>query len=190
MSDARQLALDSYRSIRQIHHETFLQLTRLKAAVARDRDIESATDAIGVLKKSFDMVKDLKMEVDKATEQLEKVVCALYMRGDSIGEPIRGMWVTGSPGGKTRLKLPSKQSPEYTKFLKDIGVDGPSASAGLVRPHWPSVQEYLNKLEEEGAKLPAGVADPNQSETEFAVRCVFHRDVDLDSLCEGDLNVD
>lgn len=175
--------------MRQLHHETYLNLTRLKAEVGKSLDIEATTDAIGVLKKSFDLIKDLKMEVDKCVQQLEKVTCALYIRSSSIGEPIRGQWVTGTPGGKSRLKLPPRNSPQYDKFLSAVGIAPSAIDSGMVRLHWPSVQEYLNVLEEQGKPMPPGI-EANESETEFGVRCLFHRDVDLDTLCEGEANVD
>ena len=172
--------------MKELHQEVYLTLGRLKSELIREKNLEDATDTIGVLKKTFDMIKDLKMEVDRCTEQMEKVVCALYIRSPIMGEPIRGEWVTGSPYPRSVFKFPSmKSDPEaYMNWMRQMGVPDDVIASGAVRPHYPSMVEHLNKLEAEGKQLPQNV-NPHDSGTEFGVRCVWHRDVDLDAMCVG-----
>lgn len=155
----------------------FLALTRAKAALVSQRDYVAAVDAIGALKRAEDLMRDLKAELGKSIAQLEKVACALYMRSPAIGQPVRGEWFTGTPGASSRMRLPKQGTPEHHELMQYLGV----ANDSLVKLHYPSIMSYLAGLEEAGKELPPHI-NPHESETDYTVRCVLHRDIDLDTI--------
>lgn len=125
--------------------------------------LEEAVDVGFLLREIAACADDLKKEVNHVKELLERVICIKWIANSlndvSKAGPIHGELATGSPDVKQAAVLPrQKDDPEgYDAFIKRIGVMGAARKFALVRPHWPTVIEYLSRLAEQGKPLPPGI---------------------------------
>ena len=185
MDDARQKALALYAQVKETHESVFVNMQRAKEAVRELQNLEQIVDVIAVLKKSDELLKDTKSQVAALTAKLQEIACKLYMQhgASNIGEPIRTEWVTGTPDIRVKPSLPSfKLNPTmFIAMCNDLGYPLEAGDAEMFRPHYPSVMTYLSKLQEQCKPMPAWV-DTNRSGSEFGVKCLWKRDVEIDDL--------
>lgn len=126
--------------------------------------LEDAVDLGFLLREIAACADDLKKEVNHVKELLERVICMKWIANSlndlSKAGPIHGELAIGIPDVKQAATLPrQKDDPEgYDAFIKRIGVMGAARKFGLVRPHWPTVIEYLSRLAEQGKPLPPGIS--------------------------------
>src|SRR5688572_16480374 len=98
--------LSLYNTIRKTHDETFITVKRLGEALAHSQDICECTNAVAVLKRCEEMLRDARTETERAIKAISKATCALYVRAGQIGQPIRTEWVTGTPDLKSVPRIP------------------------------------------------------------------------------------
>jgi hypothetical protein len=55
-------------------------------------------------------------------------------------------------------KIPTKGTPEYEEFLRNLGVPDSLIKSGLVCADFKGVTEYVTQLFGEGKKLPHGIS--------------------------------
>ncbi len=184
MDALRKRVLDVYAIAKQLHEEGFSNLARVRQDLANSPDLSQIVDVIAVLKKIEALLKDSKVETEKAIKQLSRGACMLYVKEGKIGETIRTDWICANPDSKTIPKMPrEKDDPEaYAAMAEHFGIP-----AGVpFRPHWPSMVEYCTSQEANFKPLPPGV-NPNDSSVEYTVVCRFHKDADVDTLLQRSL---
>ena len=181
METTREQALSIYAHIRSAHHQAFVEMDRLKTLVGKELEVGATCDAIGVLKRSEELLKSASYEVNQAIKQLSKVACALYLRDGNTGEPVRTEWLTATPDTKSVPTLPKRdKDPEkYAAMAEFFGV--PQSAWGVFRPHWPDMKEYITQCEAESKPLPPGI-DADTLKTEYVVICRWKKDVEPDTL--------
>ncbi len=113
---------------------------------------------------------DLRKEMTKVRQFIEKVTCMKWMQAsmnedpDKAAQPIRGELAIGTPQLKTMVVLPNREKDpvSFAKFMKRIGVFGSALKWNMVRVHWPAVIDYISHLNEKGRPLPPGI-NPSQT---------------------------
>ena len=128
---------------------------------------ETLVDIAFILRSMSEYCNDLRKEMDKNREFVEKIACMRWVQdslNDNTDSPIRGKLATGTPQLRQMASLPSqsKDPINYVKFMKRIGVFGQALKRGLVRTHWPSIVDYITELTEKGKPLPPGI-DPSKT---------------------------
>lgn len=145
----------------QCIYETILEC---RAAAVKQTN-EEVVDACYVLKRMSKFCDDLRKEMNRIRESLERIVCLRWIQ-ESLSQDISdveltiyGKLASAVPTIKTMTSLPNKdKNPEaYVKFMKKIGVSSVALSEGLTKLHWPSVVGYLTSLTEKGEPLPEGL---------------------------------
>ena len=182
MDTTRQQALSIYAKMQAMHHEAFIELGRLKSMVATELDIELTVDALALMKKSDELLKSARHELEQAITQLSKVACVLYVQKNLIGETIHTEWVNATPGSKPIPKLPryDKEPEQFKAMANYFGITEPMAYT-VWRPHWPTVQELLAICDQEGRPYPPGLDGPLTT-TQYTVTCRWNKGVDPDVL--------
>lgn len=177
---SRELALDVYRKSSAIHSEMYVMLSKLRDYAQSPQTIEDLTDVTYLLKKSHDLIHDLKKELDGAKTLLERTTCLIAITREQV-DKIRTDIVTGSPHLTMGANAPSmKKDPEkFFEFCEAIGVSREVAASDVFRLHWPGMKEYLTELQAKGEPLPAGI-DPDKTYPVYTLRCLPARGVDLD----------
>lgn len=122
-------------------------------------------DMAFLMRKAMELAEDLRKELRGTKEFLERFICLRWLvdakgvNDADVDMCIRGKLATGTPRVRTTASLPleTKDPKAYYAFMKRIGVFGQAIRRGLVRPHWPSVTDYLSDLMAQGKPLPPGI---------------------------------
>lgn len=180
--ELRGRSLDVYAQVQQMHQQTYVNLERMCARLGAAPNMEQAVDAIAMLKKTDDLVRDLKAEINKTIKKMSRVAVALYMRSELLGEPVRTDWVSGSMGTKSIPKIAKRsEDPEaYAAMCAHYGVpvDAP------FRPHWPDMVDAVTATERDLKPLPPGIKNVDDLGTEFVVTCRWKKGIEPDTLLQ------
>jgi hypothetical protein len=163
----------------KIHKETCIFLSEAREDVNRGRmPTADMVDFAYVLKKVAELHEDVRKELAKLEKTLDIAACARFVvESATAKEPnIKGELCTGTPAIVEMPKLPQRDSADYGKLMKHLGVD--AKAVDLVRLHWPTVESMVAGLQAEGRPLPPGLAG-QLTMTDSVVRKQPRRNVDL-----------
>lgn len=135
--------------------------------------VEEQADIEFVLYKVADLVKEMSKSVEKARKRRVYLMC-IFFASTGREEPIRTDYVTSTPKVTYIPRLPSatnaEQRSEFQELLRYFGVNEEAIVGDLLRPHWPSYLDFVEKCNEKGVALPPGVLPER-----FPVYDVIHR---------------
>jgi hypothetical protein len=154
----------------EVHASIYKLLLELKSG-ATIRSLPELVDLVYALKKSSELLDDVRKEVDQLKEFIERLACLAWLTQAS-GENVKTEYCTGTPDVKQMAKVPKPGTEEYVALMNHFGVD-PSSP---VRPHWPSMVERLSAELAEGKPLPPG-CDPASVYQVFRVKILKKRPV-------------
>jgi len=153
--------LDDFDTVEREHRLIYETILECQAFAIKNSN-EDVVDMCFTLKNMSKYCDDLRKEMNRVRESLERIVCLRWTQ-DSLNQDISdvevtitGKIATAVPTIKTMTSLPHKdKNPEaYVAFMKRIGVSSVALSEGLTIPHWPSVVGYITALAEKGEPLP------------------------------------
>jgi hypothetical protein len=157
--------LDVYETLKNLHSTAYILVSNIRDSLRGKQvsyNLKDATNFVYVMREIIRYCEDIRRELDAVRELLEQWGCAKYvvenLNDPGKSEPIRASLATGTPKIDIRAKLPKlKEDPDaYYALMEHLGVSKDDAEKGIVRPHWPKVQEYISLRATEGKPLPPG----------------------------------
>jgi hypothetical protein len=73
---------------------------------------------------------------------------------DKVDAEIVGEYAKGFVRESIQSKVPERGTKEYDELFEFLGLSKEAADDGLVRPHWPSVNEFLETKVANGEDVP------------------------------------
>ena len=111
------------------------------------------------LENAFDEVR----KDAKARKELVAKVLGVRVAQSSIEDPenpietpVRGLLCTASPKVQNRARIPGRRSDDYQPFMDHLGVPRETTELKILEPHYVAVNEWLDRLTQEGLPLPPG----------------------------------
>lgn len=150
--------------VRRNHKLRYGQIVKLRLKLSEGQLTQKErVDAAYILREMADVYDDLRKELRATQELITKMVCAAWIKDsetlspDSMNRSIRGELALGTPDIKFTANVPSaSKDPElYKKFMTAMGVD--ESLHGMIRPHWPSMREYISTELAAGHPPPPGI---------------------------------
>jgi hypothetical protein len=109
-------------------------------------------DAIYALKQTAKHVEDMRKELNKSLERLQKLGCLAMAQ---LPEPkLAGEWATGSPLITEQPYMPSHSDEGYPAFMQALGVSDELLQRGTVKPSFSGVQNLIASAAENGLPVP------------------------------------
>jgi len=107
------------------------------------------------------MFNELRKEV-KARKELCGSIAAYNLTRDAVQDPtirmaIEGKYATGTPDVKMQAALPRKDSDEYFKFCKQLGVPEEIIRQGILKLDWDAVTNFCTERLADGLPIPDGL---------------------------------
>lgn len=134
----------------------------LKEFDASEASLEVMADRIFDLKESYKYLDACRKDVDKVKELMEYTLCA-KMIATSCLDTVRTETVTATPRITMTAGLPAHGTPEYAQLVEKIPMN-------CMRPHWPSLCEWLTETQAAGKPLPEGLS-PEKTVPKFSISC-------------------
>lgn len=186
-SDKIRPLLAAYRRLHDEHMRTYATLIEERQTLNGSSvdDLAYLCDAIYLMKKSREVVEDIRKELDAFVRVAEKISSLLWLQEGS-GDSLTGAIAKGVPAPGVALSPPSKhKDPEaYAAIMNRLGVPEKFwKDCDVVKPHFPGLADYATMIMAEGGNLEPEFAVLKQTPT-FTVRTTKHRDVDVDALCK------
>jgi len=174
-----------YESIKEQFVDGYEEFSILRDEVRENKfNTEELVNRIYVLRECAKYLEDLRKETEGVVNIMEQMCCALYLiqhaNSPEKADPIRAPFATGTPKTMMRAKLPKlHEDPErYTQLLDHFGVSPDQAVKQVLRPHWPSMCQYLTDLAEQGMPVPAGIK-PGETYPVYSVIIRVRRSLEL-----------
>ena len=175
--------LKMYEGVYKLFAESYETLSRARdLSKAAKFDLEELVNRMFILKKTSEMLDDLRKEADGVLHIMEQICCIGWVQkhtnNPAKSEPIRASFATGSPKVGMRAVIPrlDRDREKFISLMKHFGLSEEQAELNLLRPHWPSMCIYLTELAEEGKPLPPGIS-PNETAPIYSVNTVTRRDL-------------
>lgn len=163
--------------------DAFTKLQAAMAAVEADvraeQDIHELTDAALALRESFKFVHDLRADIMRTREVATRKACLMWARDARYanGDSIKTDYCTATPDVRIVPAVPTmKKDPEtFSMMMQHMGIDsslftdledGEGRATQAVKPHWPGMIAYVNRLMAEGKPLPPGF-DPEATHAQY-----------------------
>lgn len=189
-------ARQMYDAVKAAHEGAFRLMLELRQQL-KGQPIGELVDLVYALDRSEKLADDLRKELKAMREQLDKVVCVMWVTAD-CSEPVRTKFCTGTPTMKQTAPLPNRhRNPEnFKKLMDSIGVpqelwDVNDEEHAAVSISWPGMLDLISNRLAQGMPVPPGV-DPNATFTVYRVSLRKLRDVDDDDgdYDKGDQDVE
>lgn len=146
------------------HESIFNQLKKLEREVNENMNMVELCDYAYAVDQAYNHIEDLKKELWKLREACNKRVCALVLQSNYQERSIHTDYVTATPNISRSPSIPSEKSDPagYKKLLDhlgipDFGTDEEGNKIEAVRPHWPGLVSYIQKLDAAGKPTPPGI---------------------------------
>jgi hypothetical protein len=184
MNALLQEQLNSFASMKHLHAEVYGRLAKARKQV-NTLSMEELADLSYMLRELSKLADDIKKESFNLKGLAEKIACVLWvnmhMNEPEGADPIRTELCTATPHVQQRASLPNQKAnpKEYALLMDWLGVPKTIVEQDLVRCHWPSFQERIHQLLEQGKPLPAGV---NVERVYDEYSLIVRKKKDLDEL--------
>lgn len=142
-------------TVKDAHEQAYVLLQSLTKDLSTTGDVEELTDAVYATREVMRFAEDLLKETRRLNTRTQQMACAVWAKMPDPPERIVTDYCSGTPDIKMSANLPKRDTAEYHQFMTHIGVK--NVEDDLVRPHWPSVKEYISDLTSQGRPLPPGV---------------------------------
>jgi len=173
-----------YGKIRALFVETYQQLSELRDLGKNNKlSMYDETNICYILRETSKFLNDLRKEFDGVEGLLQNACCAKYIVANTANpnnsEPIKTGVVTGTPKVHINAKIPrmSKNPDAYWALMEHFNVPKELIGKDLLRPHWPTLKDYLSELAEKGEPLPNGV-NPNDTYPVYSLILRMNKDLD------------
>ena len=151
MPEPREILESIYQDCKSVHECTMDQLAWVQTNVTHGEPA-LLMDAIYALKQSAKHVEDLRKELNKSLERLQKLGCLAMAHLPEAR--LEGEWATGSPLITEQPYMPSHNDESYPAFMEALGVDGDLLARGTVKPSFSGVQGLIASAAAEGRPVP------------------------------------
>lgn len=151
MPTTREVLHAIYSDAQNTHEYVIGQLAVVQTQVTH-ADPALLMDAIYALKQSAKFTDDLRKEINKQLERLQKLGCLAMAH---LPEPrLVGEWATGSPLITEQPYMPSPGDEVYPSFMSALGVSDELLERGTVKPSFSGVQNIIAQASEQGKQVP------------------------------------
>lgn len=166
----RSLLLQTYVEARKLHDETLDRIPYLENSV-KSMDPAMIVDTVYALKKTNEVLDDMRKKLDKVTHLAERLGCVIAVQ--SAEAQLHGRWSTGTTGMREQPGVPNpeKEPEAYVELMRALGASEQVIEDKTLRPSFEAVGEYMAKLGEEGRPLPEAL----QSVRKFPVYSISTR---------------
>lgn len=163
--------LELYDKINETVFEATRRCVELEHEAREVMDLKQLSDLAYVVKESSDLVKGLRVEIDKLATHIAKIFYVLYASDPNTEARIKTEWCTAAPDPKVHSALPKPDTDPagYAACLRDMGVSEEVIASGAIRLSWDSYSDYVTALVNAGKPIP-GNANPNKTYTEHRVK--------------------
>ena len=151
MPTPREVLLSVYTDATKSHEWMLEQLAYVQQNVTHG-DPALLMDAIYALKQTAKHAEDVRKELNKALERLQKLGCLAMAQ---LPEPkLSGEWATGSPDITEQPYMPAPSDESYAAFMGALGVNDELLQRGTVKPSFSGVQNLIANAATEGKPIP------------------------------------
>lgn len=151
MQTTREMLKAVYDECRCSHEWVLMQLAEVQTTVTH-ADPALLMDAIFALKQSAKHVEDMRKELNKSLERLQKLGCLAMAHLPEAR--LDGEWATGSPLITEQPYMPSDRDETYPAFMEALGVSQDLLARGTVKPSFSGVQNLIADAASEGRPVP------------------------------------
>jgi hypothetical protein len=151
LPEPRELLKAVYADCTEMHGWVIEQLAWVQTNVTH-HDPAVLMDAIYALKQSAKHVEDLRKELNKSLERLQKLGCLAMAQLPEAR--LDGQWATGSPLITEQPYMPDSKAENYPAFMEALGISGDLLARGTVKPSFSGVQNLIADAASEGRPVP------------------------------------
>ena len=125
--------------------------------------LDFLADTILLCRKSEEILQALHKSLNTLSDKAEEQVC-ITLAALNNGSKFSGENATITPKPEFYIEFPSKpDDPNYIEFVKQLTPE-------MVRPHYPTISEYILTEVEKGNQLPFGLKDIAGSKSKVICR--------------------
>lgn len=154
----------AHKLVANAHTELYNRLANLQASAERTVDLETLADLAYTMREIETLLDDSRKQAKHLYEMLSQKISLLHFSAAQISgslkaAPIKTYHCTVSPTVKMSASTPSAKSQpdEYAAFMRGLGATDEQIASDTLRPHWPSVTEWLSARLAQGHALPDGI---------------------------------
>lgn len=133
-------------------------------------DLETIIDSLYALREAKKYLEDVIKTINALSRPLDQAANVMITSRHRKSESTD--YATATVKSKIAYSIPSlkRNAGEYVKLMKSLGVTEESARSSLVRPYWPGVISYCDRLSREGLPTPEGVDTTGNAQLEVNIR--------------------
>lgn len=122
-----------------------------------EMDLAEGIDHIYALSEASKKIDTIRKTLDKLNEQLQDYVSMVLFARHKKSYSTE--FATGTRRSAQNPRIPTmKSDPEnYIKLMRYFGIPDDAIKNEILRPHWPSLREYLSYCMSQGLPIPDGL---------------------------------